>query len=189
MNTLPCGVTIPSPNYGPATLTPGIYCFTNSANFVGTITLNGQGDPNAPFYIITSGGGSITFNFNILVINGANPCNVYFITSQSVNINTAVTINGYILSSQTISITSGVVINGGVFAFGSLNINSLTVNMCVVTACPSYFLCPLNLGVASNFTLLATNGISNVAGGTTTGDVATTGGSISAFPPVIILLI
>lgn len=176
-------MTISSATYGPATLTPNTYCFTSSVSINGVLTLNALGDGNAVFYLITSPGTSISINSNILTTNGANPCNVFIVTPQSVNINTIVTIHAYILSSQTISTISGVKIVGGLMASGNVNPNSLTVTMCITTACPAYFLCPLNLGNAANITVISSGNLRNSAGGTTTGNVASAFGSISAYPP------
>jgi|GEM_PF-6392310 len=55
------------------TLAPGVYNSPSSLSLTGTVTLDGQGDPNLP-------GGSTLItapNSTVALINGAQACNVF----------------------------------------------------------------------------------------------------------------
>ena len=45
----PCGTDLTGQDLGGMTLTPGVYCFSSSAQLTGTLTLDAQGNPNAVF--------------------------------------------------------------------------------------------------------------------------------------------
>jgi hypothetical protein len=51
------------------TLTPGVYCFSSSAQLTGTLTLDGGGNPNANF--VFQAGTSIVTAGSVVLINGA----------------------------------------------------------------------------------------------------------------------
>ncbi len=44
-----CGTNLTGQDLGGLTLTPGVYCFTSSAQLTGALTLNSQGNSNAVF--------------------------------------------------------------------------------------------------------------------------------------------
>jgi hypothetical protein len=65
-------------NLGGKTLTAGVYGYTSSAQLTGTLTLDGQGNPNSVFIIKIASGLTTASSSRILLINGAQGGNVFF---------------------------------------------------------------------------------------------------------------
>ena len=74
---VPCTQTL-SGELGAQTLTRGVYCFDAAATSTGgTLTLDAQGDPNA-VWIFKIAAALTTTNFSVVMVNGGQPCNVYW---------------------------------------------------------------------------------------------------------------
>jgi Ice-binding-like len=111
---IPCtGGLDPAPGVVTLTLTPGVYCSLADVTFTGTtLILDAQGDPNAVWIfkigsLSTSGGYLVGTNFTVAMINGGQPCNVYW------GVNTYATMTdsnfaGTILAGAAITMTSGI---------------------------------------------------------------------------------
>src|SRR4029079_5966203 len=72
-NTLtaqPCGLDLSGTDLGGLTLTPGVYCFSSSAQLTGILTLNALGNPNAVWVFQT--GSTLTTAGSVLMTNGGN---------------------------------------------------------------------------------------------------------------------
>src|SRR5437764_7406227 len=72
----PCSVDLTGQNLGGLTLTPGVYCYSSSAQLTGALTLNALGNANALFLfkigssLTTASGSSVT-----VINNGGSSCN------------------------------------------------------------------------------------------------------------------
>jgi hypothetical protein len=100
---------------GPA-LTPGVYNAASSLGVTGTVTLDGQGDPNAVFIFqigstLTTASGSA-----ISLTNGAQACNVFWQVGSSATLGTGSGFAGSILALTSITVTTGNTIVGRVLA-------------------------------------------------------------------------
>ncbi len=115
------------------TLAPGVYRASSSIGLTGTLTLNAQGDPNAVFIFqigstLTTGSAS-----RVLLINGAQPCNVFWQVGSSATLGTNSTFVGNILALTSISATTGANINGRALARNgavTLDTNTITRSEC-----------------------------------------------------------
>jgi len=101
---------------GGMTLTPGVYRSSSSLGITGTLTLDGQGDPNAVFIIqmgstLTTASGSV-----VRLINRAQATNVFWQVGSSATLGTNSTFSGTILALTSITVTTGVKIFGRVLA-------------------------------------------------------------------------
>jgi outer membrane autotransporter protein len=95
-------------------LTPGVYSFDNSgASVNGTLTLNAEGDPNAKFVIISGSTLTTAAASSIVLINGAQGANVYWVVDSSATLGTGSTFSGQILAYAAISFGDSVTINCG----------------------------------------------------------------------------
>jgi len=63
---------------GGLTLVPGVYTFASSAQLTGAVTLNALGNPNAEFIFQIGSAITTASNASVVLINGANGCNVYW---------------------------------------------------------------------------------------------------------------
>lgn len=104
----PCTGTLPSTITGPVTLTPGVYCTGAALTGAGELTLDAQGDPNA-VWIFKIGAALTGTNFSVVMINGGQPCNVFWAPSAGVTMTTSA-LKGNILAGGTtgeITMTAG----------------------------------------------------------------------------------
>ena len=67
----PCGTNLTGQNLGGLTLTPGVYCFSSSAQLTGTLTLDAGGAPDAVFIFQIGSTLTTASSSSVKVINGA----------------------------------------------------------------------------------------------------------------------
>jgi len=107
----PCNSTSLAP-WGGQTLTPGTYCQTTSPTLGGTLTLSGNG-----VFIFKSGSTLVTApGATVALINGAQPCNVFWQVSSSATIDTTTTFVGTIMALTSITVNNGATIQGRALA-------------------------------------------------------------------------
>ena len=129
--------TIPT-ELGGSTLTPGVYnSSAGTFGITGTLTLDGQGDPNAAFIfqmastLITASGS------NIFLIHDANPCNVFWQVGSSATLGTSSQFEGTILALTDISAKNGATVDGRLLARNgavTLDSNTITRGTCATVA-------------------------------------------------------
>jgi Ice-binding-like len=125
---------------GGMTLTPGVYNASSSLGITGTVTLDGQGDPNAVFIIqvgsaLTTASGSV-----VNLINGAQACNVFWQVGSSATLGTGSTFSGNILALTSITATTGANVNGRLLARNgavTLDTNVVSRADCAPTPTPT----------------------------------------------------
>lgn len=115
------------------TLTPGVYTASSSMSFTGALTLNGGGDPNAVF-IFQAGSTLITGSgSSVVLLNGAQPCNVFWQVGSSATLGTTTAFVGTILALTSATLDTGATVDGRVFAQTAavtLDDNLITVPTC-----------------------------------------------------------
>ena len=102
---------------GGTVILPGVYCNATSVGITGTVTLNGNGNPNAVF--IFQIGSTLTTaagNSHVNLIGGAQASNVFWQVGSSATLGTNTTFNGIILAQDSITLTTGAVLNGRALA-------------------------------------------------------------------------
>jgi hypothetical protein len=95
------------PNYFPAallgngaSLNPGVYFINSQAVLNGNLTLNGQGDPNALFVFKIQGAFSTNALSEIILINGAKACNVFWKVEGLVDMATGTKMRGTVVANN-----------------------------------------------------------------------------------------
>jgi len=116
------------------TLKTGVYRSESSIMLTGTLILDGENNPNAVF--ILQAGSSLTTmaNSKIVLINGAQACNVYWAVGSSVTLGTNSTFVGSVLASESITATTGAEIFGQLLALNgavTLDENTITNDACL----------------------------------------------------------
>jgi hypothetical protein len=107
----PCNSTSLAP-WGGQTLTPGTYCQTTSPTISGNLILSGNG-----VFIFKTGSTLVTApGATVSVINGAQPCNVFWQVSSSATLDTTTTFVGTIMALTSITINNGATIQGRALA-------------------------------------------------------------------------
>jgi LPXTG-motif cell wall-anchored protein len=110
------------------TLTEGVYGGP-TLGLTGTVTLDAQGNPNAVF-IFQAGSTLITAsNSTVALINGADPCNVYWQVGSSATLGTGTTFIGNVLALTSITANTGATIEGRLLARnGAVTLDTNVVN-------------------------------------------------------------
>jgi len=108
----PCNFNKTGQNLGDQTLTPGTYCQTTAPTLTGTLTLSGNG-----VFIFQIGSTLVTApGATVSLINGAQPCNVFWQVSSSATLDTTTTFVGTIMASASISLNNAASIAGRALA-------------------------------------------------------------------------
>lgn len=146
---------------------PGVYRQSTSLGITGTVTLNGNGNPNAVFiFQIGSGLTTATGNSVVNLINGAQASNVFWQVGSSAVLGTNTIFNGTILAQASITLTTGAVLNGRALArIGAVTLDTNSANNPGPSGAPaglSLLSCGFPSGVLNqpyNSALVATGGL------------------------------
>src|SRR4051812_12775296 len=119
------------------TLTPGVYTSASSLGLSGDLTLDARGDPDAVF--VFQAGSTLTTGFasRVLLIGGAQACNVFWQVGSSATIGTSSAFAGNILALTSISLTTGATLQGRALARNgavTLDTNTVTRAACAPPA-------------------------------------------------------
>ncbi|KAH6612392.1 hypothetical protein C7974DRAFT_323209, partial [Boeremia exigua] len=107
---------IAAADLGGQTLVAGIYTSPSAVGLTGTLTLDGQNDPNSLFVFQIGSTLRTASSASVVLINGARACNVYFQVGSSATLGSSTRFNGNILALTSISLLDNVRVNGGLFA-------------------------------------------------------------------------
>jgi hypothetical protein len=103
-------------NLGGLTLGPGVYNQSTAPPLIGTLTLNGPG-----IYIFKIGstlvvGGPGPLAGRVVLINGAQPCDIFWQVASSATLNTSTTFIGTIMALTSITMATGATLWGRALA-------------------------------------------------------------------------
>ncbi|MBB5283157.1 hypothetical protein HNQ92_001283 [Rhabdobacter roseus] len=137
LSAVTCGSTI-SPTLGAGqVLTPGVYCIGEVATLNGTLTLDGEGDPNALFIIKIDGALTMGASADIQLINGATWANVYWQINGQVDIGEGSLFRGTILANGAINLLEGSFLEGrGLSRAGAISVSNARVSNSVLAPLP-----------------------------------------------------
>ncbi|MDP9113438.1 MAG: ice-binding family protein [Acidobacteriota bacterium] len=102
-----CTTDLTGQNLGGLTLTPGVYCFTTSAQLTGTLTLNAQGNPNATFVFKVGSTFTTASGASVVMINNGSTCGVAWQVGSSATLGTGSTVVGTIVALSSITMNTG----------------------------------------------------------------------------------
>lgn len=182
-----------APAFGNETLTAGVYSIGGAGSVAGNLTLDGQGDPNAVFIIKFKGAFTAGAASNIILINGADAANVFWVAQGALSVGASSVIKGTLLAYPG-AITLGVnsIIEGRLLS----SAGAITVGVGGAAITPAGTMnIPINpmkgytptpevdvLGSLENFSLFSSIGaVANVSTSGILGDVGTDVGVISGF--------
>jgi len=149
-----CTLDLTGQDLGGLVLTPGVYCFSTSAQLTGTLTLNGQGNA-AAIWIFKIGSTLTTASGSSVVMSGSgSQCNVFWQVGSSATVGTSTSLVGNILALTSITMTTGANLIGralarnGAVTLDTNNINASACGATPVPALPQMFVLVLALGLA-----------------------------------------
>jgi hypothetical protein len=126
-----CNSNLTGQDLGGKTLTPGVYCFSTSAQLTGTLTLDAQGDPNAVFVFQIGSTLTTASASSILLINGASSCNVFWQIGSSATLGTGTSLAGTIAALTSITLNTGASLSGRALARnGAVTLDDNNVAVC-----------------------------------------------------------
>lgn len=160
------------------TITPGVYDVAGAGSIttMATVTLDGQGNPNSIFIFRMSGAFSSGASANVILINGAQASNVFWVAQGAISLGASTAMVGTLLSQVGASAAAGCVVNGRLSSLGG----AVTITTSTVTK-PSTA-SQVTLGAFNKFALFTNSGGVGATGAcTVTGDVGTNAGAITGF--------
>jgi hypothetical protein len=99
-------------NLGGLTLGPGVYTQTTAPTLTGTLTLSGSG-----VYIFLIGSTLVTASgATVQLINGAQPCQIFWRVASSATLNTSTAFEGTIMANTSIQMLTGATLFGRALA-------------------------------------------------------------------------
>lgn len=112
---------------GGTTLKPGVYT-SGKFGLTGTLTLDAGGDPNAIFVLQSADSLITASDSEVKLINGANPCNVFWQISKSATLGSGSSFTGNILALTSVSLATGATLEGRALArTGSVTLQANTI--------------------------------------------------------------
>jgi len=122
---------------GGQTLMPGNYSWTEALSITsGDITLDGQGDANAVWIFRTTGALTIGAGRKVILINGAQPDNIFWTVASYTELGENSVFNGNILGAAYITLNNGATLNGRALAQTAVTLNNNPVTVPVQRSAP-----------------------------------------------------
>jgi hypothetical protein len=127
--TCPAANNLTGTDLGGLTLTPGVYCFSSSAQLTGTLNLS------SGVYIFQIGSTLTTASGSSVLISNAQPCDasssVFWQVGSSATLGTTTAFAGNILANISITMTTGATLDGRAIALtGAVTMDTNTISTC-----------------------------------------------------------
>jgi hypothetical protein len=103
----PATADLTGQDLGGKTLTPGVYRFASSAELTGTLTLDGQNDPNAVFIFQMGSTLTTATGARVVLANGALASGVFWQVGSSATIGTGTSLQGNLMALASITMVTG----------------------------------------------------------------------------------
>jgi hypothetical protein len=127
-----CNTDLTGQDLGGMTLTPGVYCFSTSAQLTGTLTLDAQGNSGALFIFKIGSTLTTASASSVLLINGASSCNVFWQVGSSATLGTGTAFRGSIVALTSITLNTAASVQGKTLARnGAVTLDTSNVALCV----------------------------------------------------------
>jgi len=177
-----CTQDLTGQDLGGKTLTPGVYCFSSSAQLTGILTLNAQGNANAVFIFKIGSTLTTASSSSVVMSSGGSLCNVFWQVGSSATLGTATSFAGNILALTSITLTTGASVTGRTLARnGAVTLDTNTVSAICASGvtpgvCPVITLAPPTLppgtvGVAYSQTITGSGGTAPYTFAVTSGEL------------------
>jgi hypothetical protein len=125
----PCSADLTGQDLGGKILTPGVYCFSTSAQLTGTLVLDAGGNTAAVFVFKIGSTLTTASNALVQVINGGSNCNVFWQVGSSATLGTGTTFSGNILALTSITLNTGARVFGRALAqTGAVTLDTNTID-------------------------------------------------------------
>ena len=123
-----CTSDLTDKDLGGMRLVAGVYCFSSSAQLTGALTLDAGGDPNAVWVFTTVSALTTASSSSVRLINGADPCNVFWKIGSSATLGTSTSFVGNIVALTSIALQTNAKLSGRALARnGAVTMDSNTI--------------------------------------------------------------
>jgi hypothetical protein len=159
------------------TLSPGVYDIAGAASIAGTLTLDGEGDPEALFVIRATGAFNTGAGVVVTLVNGATAKNVFWIADGAIGLGASTTIQGTLFShGSAVAVGATCIVTGRLLTtLGAISFGEGTLSLPTDS---SY----IDFRSLSNFVIFTSSGgIANTGASIYTGDIGTNAGAITGF--------
>ena len=119
---------------GSTTFLPGVYHSTAALSLTGTVTLNGNGDPNALFIFQTDAAFDTAANSTVVLTNGARAANVYWVVFGAAGTGADSSLVGTILAKAAITVGARTLLIGRALSQAAVTVDASTIRF--TTALP-----------------------------------------------------
>jgi hypothetical protein len=147
-----CNTVLTIPLGNGQILMPGNYCIGSAASLNADLILDAQGDPSAIFIFQIDGDLSTNTLSNIILLNGASFCNVYWQVNGAVSLGEGSTFLGTIIAAGAINLLEG----ASLFGRGLSTAGAISLANNIVT---------LPTGVPLNISVISANGSTSICEG------------------------
>lgn len=121
---------------GGKTFIPGAYSWTGAVIIPGDVTLDGEGDANAVWIFKTTGYLTIDASKKIILRNGAQAKNIFWVVADYTTLGENSVFNGNILDATAITLNTGATLNGRALAQSAITLNGNTLTIPVSRVAP-----------------------------------------------------
>jgi len=121
---------------GPVTLAPGVYCTSTALTGAGVLTLDARGNPNA-VWIFKIGAALTGTGFSVVMANGGQPCNVFWVPGADVTMTTSAFSGNILAAANGAGYAAGgsITLNYGTLAGRALANTAVTMTGANVIGC------------------------------------------------------
>jgi hypothetical protein len=119
---------------GNKTFFPGVYHSTAALSLTGTLTLNGNGDPNALFIFQTDAAFNTAANSTVILTNSARAANVYWVVFGAAGTGADSSLFGTILAKAAITVGARTLLIGRALSQAAVTVDASTIRF--TTALP-----------------------------------------------------
>jgi type VI secretion system secreted protein VgrG len=133
-----CGTNLTGKDLGGLTLTPGVYCFSSSAQLTGKLTLDAGGNPNALYLFQIGSTLTTAANSSVFFSNGDQGVNVDWQVGSSGTLGTGTKFAGNIMALTSITLDTGAQIETGsaLARNGAVTLDTNIINEAPLTTTP-----------------------------------------------------
>lgn len=110
------------------TLHTGVHHSASTLAIIGTVTLDAQGDPDAVFLFQTDAAFNTAESSNVILVNGAQASNVFWVAADAVEIGAGSFLSGTVLARGPITLGASTVLSGRALSMDTVTLmaNTLT---------------------------------------------------------------
>ena len=136
----PCDTDLTGTDLGGLVLVSAVYCFSDSAQLTGQLTLDAQGSANAVFIFQIASTLTTATNSSVLMINSGSECNAFWQVGSSATLGTSTAFAGNILALTSITLNTNADVSGRTLARNgavTMDTNDISMANCVAGPTPT----------------------------------------------------